>query len=474
MTDIASPYTPFTDPIPPPETDPSAEGDLHLVCFDRAWLSVVLACLGALADPTSWEGDPRQIRAAARAGKEMLVRFMEGCTAMVDFDPCCQDEIDLLEAINDVLSDNRSTLRSLLDCCKSLGSLSGAQLQDLQDQWVDDLDTDPTLIDEDIPPGAAGGDLTDDQDDINRRQAALCWALKRWCEYAWEQAEFEYLRFFNLLEDWVPQAHEVTGAVFDFLESLFGGWTVDMFHNEEAKREVICCLLEGLSRAETTGYLTWSIVAEDCRGPLGSDRYNLASIIWASILDSRNMPALLRLIGQGYRKILTSEKPIDADCHCNSLCYDWGGAVVGGWRKNQGTDFEVGTGDNENFRLFDDIAGSYNTYALGVYGTGTDLSMHLELPQEYSISYISYRVYYDGNHVNVPWSVAFFDEDKNLLHNRNGSHSGGTGWTDFEEQFTPVNGVKFISVFFPYGFTVALDLIRFDQFAAELCPDLEL
>jgi microcystin-dependent protein len=87
--EFAAPLSSFREPTETPADDPNA-GVLHSVCFNRAWLPLILGALLQLAQDTNWNTEDESAKALAQGRAQLLLdMFMQGwcemTTGMVAF-----------------------------------------------------------------------------------------------------------------------------------------------------------------------------------------------------------------------------------------------------------------------------------------------------------------------------------------------------------------------------------------------------
>lgn len=463
------PFSPFSDPVPPPDTDPSGGDNLHIVCFDRAWLSVVLTSLRAMVDPSSWAGDVNQVKLATVRAQDLLAAFIEGCADMPDFDPCCEDTNDLLTDLLDVSQSARTVLGYLLDCCKSLAAASAMQQDILRDDFGGDDPEDPASVDEDIPDGTYGDPDGAPPDDIPDRLIALCVTIDEVTAWAWAKAMDEWRLLFNLVDILVPIVKELPGGLLELAEELFTSFSSELFADEDAKQTIRCCMYERMKEQDTHSVIAFAESLGDCEYPWLSHENVLKQIVVSFCSDPRNWHAFHRAYLVNYKRSKHDELMSTADCICRENCWDFEDGDAQGMLPVRSSPFGIAGWDPGGGTLIESVPGAITGWVIGAYMVGSTLGVFARLRNLTDITHVTARFWAAGQSVGRPWHIKFWSAEKEFITQLSGTLAGGEMFYDVSQDPAGAFDVKYISIHAQGPGLVALDILKLNDSGLEPC-----
>lgn len=211
------PFAPFLKSHPPPLTD-VCESPLVCVAVNAEWASFIIGALDALDQMDLWLGTDEEKEAAVQKVRSIISMFSN---------PCDDSSSEYTRIINQWWQ-YQTTLEGLYD-----GT--------------------PESIDEDAPDTDFDSDSSDTGLEIEYRDNALCNACRIFvdifCAELLAQAGF-YQNALNILAGLLAASLGIAGGVFGLIfvaaVDVLVGLTLGSLENEEARKNVACCLYDNL------------------------------------------------------------------------------------------------------------------------------------------------------------------------------------------------------------------------------------
>lgn len=438
---------------------------------DKAYVDAFWGQMYELARWYTWARDDAHQGKDAAAVMWQYLTWMENCAevgTVSECEFCCTETNELLQEILDALGDDG-------DGHSAVNTTLNIILQNQNTTIYNTYIADWTDVHPDLPDTTYTSDTGDGAGDVARHEIALCAAIDAYTDTIWLAHQAATKLAQEILYA-VAAGAIATGAVIPGVMILLGTVLWDaiddaLFSNEDAKKLVRCCMFSSLEEAAPGNWESFRNSVLDCSFDEQSDEGLLAGLVHAANTTRVNHAHFLLHLGRAWVPVVAGEL-VDADkCICGetpATCWDFENGSWQGWKKAEGTVFELFE-EPDSGQIFTDISGSVNGWTLGTWGSGSNLSVFVELPALTDVSHFAFRIWIAAPSIGRPYWLRFFDSDKILLHQRTGSFAGATGWYSLDENVALISDVAYIAFALETPWKHGLDVIRINEWGIDAC-----
>jgi predicted hydrocarbon binding protein len=445
----------------PTVVDPEAQRCIVLkVPDDPAYLLALWGTLLNLTFAWSWDNDP------AHTAKEVAVvmqRYYDEwreCNDMPGECFCCDETNAKLESILDYLHDIRKLLAQG-------GAIHGTTIYDFRWSTWNTYHEAPTTIHPDTPDITFTEKTGDDENDVLRREWALCQAISDHVDSLIELV----IKFYQvaiageaviLSALSTPAGAIVVGILAGFFETLTEG----LLNNTLARKEVKCCMYNHLHDGDPTNKEDFRLSVSDCGFLPLSDAAQLAWIIDMCNSDETNYLIFLRMLGQYGEAAAESGSAGVEGCTClGEGLYIWTffDALKQAWDTLHDTFMD----QHAEIEWATATSNEHATDGFYLAGAGEqNLPDHRfgafkDLYTEHTVTHVYLSAVGSFGGLGLPYLLTFWNDAHEKVHEIGESWAGAGDWKEKDHYFDPpIEHVRYISYWANNQWTHGLDTVK--------------